>query len=232
MKYNIKIELLLLFFFFPLLSACSFKEDSLMNPSNPQQETIKNNETKDFVEPYVDDNPITLGLYLKKDNSRTLITSYDSPLIQYQDIVSLEVYYTKDQTLSSQNQKNLWHQYYQNYQNIDTYKIGYHISFKIGERKVSKNILTPNDVLEFFDYIQIYLYDDIHQESSWYDHISEEEVQKDTIFTSIKLTASTKIAEITSPITLKAFTYNEDDFDKLGEYRGKSDYQVTINRQG
>lgn len=213
-----------------LFLLCGCSPFNQIQETSSKKEEVKNNEEKDYVEPYIDDNPILLGLYQNQNGTKNLLTSYDSPLIQYQDIISFEVYYTKEDTLVG-NQKELWNQYYQNYQDIDTYKIGYHISFKTRDLEVNQTILNPSDVGSFFDYIQVYLYDDIHQDSGWYDHISQEEVTEETRFTSIKLTASTRINEIISPITLTAFTYNEDDFDENGNYRGGSSYQVVINRK-
>ncbi len=51
------------------------------------------------------------------------MSSYDSDLTLYTDIVSLEVYYNTEETLISGSQKNVWQEYYQKYSNIDNYKI-------------------------------------------------------------------------------------------------------------
>lgn len=195
-----------------------------------KKEVVQEKEEKDYVDPYLDDNPITVGLYQNQKGIKNLITNFNSPLTQYKDIASFEVYYTNENTMSG-NQKTLWNNYYQTYQNIDTYKIGYHINFEATSTKIDKTILSPTDVESFFDYIQIYLYDDINQNSSWYSHITNEEITEKTKLTSIKLTASTKIDEITSPITLTVFTYDNDDFDEFNHYRGNSKYQITINRE-
>lgn len=209
-----------------LVTGCSF----MNKDNNSKTKKVQEKSVPDYVDPYVDSNPIVLGLYWNQAGTRTLMTSYDSSCTQYRDIVSFEVYYTNESTLTG-NQKELWNQFYQTYQEIDDYKIGYFISFSVGNEKYEKLILSPSDVESFFDYVQVYLYDDIHQESNWYSHVSEEEVTDQTLFTSIKLTASTKIDEITSPITLVAFAYDSDDFDEDGNYRGKSSYQVIINKK-
>ena len=210
-----------------ILTSCSLEEEKLQ----PKQEKVGDIKEQDYVEPYVDENPIFLGLYLNENETRILLNSYDSPLTRYQDIVSLEVYYTKDESFTG-NQKQLWHQYYQNYSNIDAYKIGYHINFETNTTTIDKVILNPSDVESFFDYIQVYLYDDINQDSSWYSHITNEEITDTTKLTSIKLTASTKIDEVTSPITITAFTYdNEIDFDTNGQYRGNSSYKIMITKK-
>lgn len=219
---NVIFSLIIIF----TLTSCSFVEDDLKQKT----EIIQEPTIQDYVDPYIDENPISLGLYLNEHGNKSLITSYASPLNQYQDIVSLEVYYTNEQSFSGK-QKELWNTYYQNYQEIASYKIGYHIHFETTSSVIDKTILNPTDVESFFDYIQIYLYDDINQEDGWYDHITQEEVTENTLFTSIKLTASTKIADITSPITLTTFTYDNDDLDKNNNYLGNSKYQITINRK-
>ncbi len=223
-----KFKIVMLCFCILCLSGCSIL-DTKKNLQK-KEESVQKDEEKNFVEPYVDDNPIQLGLYLNQNNSRSLINTYDSDLTMYTDIVSLETYYTQEELLASSNQKNLWNQYYQNYSNIDSYKIGYQIQFTTNSLEVNKTILKPSDVESFFDYIQVYLYDDIHQDDGWYDHITEEEVTEETRFTSIKLTASTKIAEIISPIVVTVFTYDDNDFAEDGSYRGNSRYQITINK--
>ena len=208
------------------LVGCSIKEED-----NFKEEMVKDNVIKNYVEPYVDDNPIILGGYLSNGNNKTLVSSYDSNLSLYQDIVSFEIYYTKEESLSG-SQKNLWNTYYQTYENIDNYKIGYYLSFQVGEETISKLILKPSDGDGIFDYIQVYLYDDINQDGGFYDHVTDEEVTVETIFSSIKLTASTKIDEIVGPIKLVIFTYDsEDDFDENGMYRGNSSYEININRR-
>lgn len=210
-----------------ILVGCTYNGSEGKNKAK----VLDNSDKKDFVEPYIDNNPIKLSLYLNDNGTRNKITSYNSSLIQYKDIVSLEVYYTSDDTIGASNQKEMWNRYYDTYQEINEYKIGYHIKFKTNDGEVDTNILSPNDVFSFFDYIQVYLYDDINQESSFYSHLENDDVTEKTLFTSIKLTASTKIAEVVSPIVISAFTYLNTDFDTEGNYIGTSIYSVTINRE-
>lgn len=221
------IFLLVLF----LLSGCSFKKDMEKledKKSDVKDEIVNDNEV---VDDYVDSNPIKLGMYVHQNGIKNLTSVYDSSFAQYQDIVSFEVYYTTEELLKG-NQKTLWSNYYSNYQeDISFYKIGYNISFEtLSQGKIVKNILSPDDVNDFFDYVQVYLYDDINQTSSWYSHITQSDMTDNTILTSIKLTASTKIDEITGPITLTAFTYDLDDFDEFGNYKGNSTYRAVIQR--
>lgn len=217
-------KIFVLIIFIGVLTGCTIKEDE------PIKEVKVEKQSDDYVDPYIDNNPIILGMYQNNNNQRTLLSTYESPLTIYKDIISLETYYTKDKTFTG-NQKELWNQYLSNYESVSAYKIGYKIEFATAKETFSKNILSPKDTESIFNYIQIYLYDDINQESSYYSHITEEEVTEKTIFTSIKLTASTYIDDITSPIIVTAFTYDSDDFDESNNYRGRSSYKVTINRK-
>lgn len=223
-KITIIITLLL------LLTSCTknIKEDKEKEITNEQEPIIEEQK-----ETYIDDNEIKPGLYLYQNSytNRKLITTFKSPLTQFKDIASFEVFYTQDAEINSANQKQLFNEYKEKYTNNNNYKIGYNIKFTVNnEKEFDLNILKPSDNQEIFNYIQIYLYDDINTKDSFYSHLEDNNVTEDTLFTSIKLTASVYIDQITSPITLSAFTYDADDFDENGKYRGNSIYQITIEK--
>lgn len=211
---------------------------SCSNEIQPRKnENIQNNitskvkeETKDV---YTDNNPISLGIYMYTNSStpRYKTNEYKTNWELNKDICSLEIFYTNEEEIPGSNFKTLWNNYYQNYTNIDSYKIGYLIEFNTAnEGKIKKYIKSPQDTEEIYKYIQVYLYDDIHQDGGWYSHITEEEYNDSNILSSIKLTGSTYIDEITSDISLTAFTYDDDDFDENNEYRGISKQTVIIKR--
>lgn len=207
------------------LSGCSiFKE------SEPKKKIVQEKQEQDYADPYIDTNPIELGMYVNDSGSRTLIKTYNSSFILNQDIVSLEVYYTRENSFYG-NQKVLWNKYYQNYEDIDGYKIGYYISFIVGEETLGKTILKPSDGDSIYDYIQVYLYDDINQGEGIYSHITDGEMTDNTILSSIKLTSSTKIDDVVGPIKVMAFSYSDSDFNGDGTYRGQSSYEVIIDRK-
>ncbi len=189
-------------------------------------------EIKDEIEEekYVDDNKIVLGLYKNYHNgkNRTLIKEYASTWSYHNDISSFEVYYTNEEEISSKNQIALFDEYKDNYLNPLNYKIGYYISFDTLEKSIQKTILSPKDTEDFFEFLEIYLYDDYHRSGGWYSHTTEEEYNSETLLTSIKLTAGVNVQDIISDITLMAFTYDEDDFDENNNYRGVSKYTITI----
>lgn len=202
-------------------------------PPQPKEKETKPNKTiEEEKDNYIDNNPIKLGMYLYTNSStnRKITPEYSTNWILNIDLLSLEVYYTTDNEIPGTNQKQLWNNYYNNYQNIDNYRIGYKIEFIAEGKEISKTILSPQDTEEIYDYMQIYLYDDINQTSNWYDHVDKNKYTETTLLTSIKLTGSTKTNKITSNITLTVFTYDYDDFDENNEYRGISQYTTIIKR--
>ena len=206
-----------------LLVGCSNKKEVKVESKKIIDEEI----TKNEKEVYVDTNPIKLSLYVDKKK----INEYNSPMTIYKDIVSLECYYTEDNSIIDGKFKEVFNKYYANYQNIEEYKIGYYIRFNTSDGEVSKYIYNPSDVESFFNYIQVYLYDDVHQESSYYSHVTKEEYNDNTLLTSIKLTASTYIDRVNSDVEVTAFTYKKEDINDKNEYIGKSKYKVIIKRQ-
>ena len=213
------------------LTSCSYKTQPINKKDN--KKNITSNVKEEIKDTYIDNNPITLGIYMYTNSStpRYKTNEYKNNWELNVDICSLEIFYTNEDQIPGTNFKNLWNNYYQNYTDINSYKIGYLIEFNTAnEGKIKKYIKSPQDTDSIYKYIQLYLYDDIHQDGGWYSHITENEYNNDSILTSIKLTGSTYIDEITSDISLTAFTYDDDDFDENGEYRGISKQTVIIKR--
>lgn len=232
MKIKILLILLLL-----IVCGCENKNDNA-NLQNYVDETSNKQNISDVEEGvvediYIDNNPIKLGLYLYTNSAtnRKLLSEYNTEWIVGVDLCSLEVYYTNEESISGTSQKQVWYSYYDRYENIENYKIGYNIEFDTTVEKINKTILSPEDTNEIFNYIQIYLYDDIHQNGGWYSHITKEEYNDDSILSSIKLTGSDNTDKIISDITLTAFTYDQDDFNENNEYRGSSKFVTIIKRK-
>ncbi len=201
-----------------LLTACSNQSNSPKNIDLDKQLDIS-------INTYQDNNPITIGLY----EDEHLIKDYHVKLTNMKDITVFNIYYTNQDPLENNYIKYNWNKYYKNYENIDKYKIGFIISFEAEGKLYKEQILTPDCEYIFAPYLYVYLYDDINQPNgSWYSHLLPEEVTDKTIFSSIKLFMANKATDISSPITLTVFTYDEDDFDSSNNYIGKSKYTTTI----
>ena len=196
------------------------------------EDTILSEKEVENIPEYIDDNPIKLGLFLYDNNyhnKEVIKDVYYADFIPNKDIGSFEVFLTDDDIIDGTSFKDTWNKYYNNYEDISNYKIGYNIKFMLyNGTNYEANILEP-DIFKFSDYFYIYLYDDIHQvDGTSYSHL--ERMEDNTLITSIKLYAVEGIDKVES-IILSAFTYDEDAFDDNYNYRGNSLYVIRIKRK-
>lgn len=186
----------------------------------------------EYVKTYVDNNPITVGIYLVGDDNKIRLLKED-----YQNFkTSLDMEYYKcvftNKNILEGSFKTVFNKYYNTYQNINNYKIGYHIKFNTRDgKKIEQTVLKPSDVYSYFDYVMTFMYDSIHQ-TGHYSHLNDEDIKDNTLLMSIKLTGGNLIDEIIDPIILTTFTYDSiDDFDINNNYRGISSYSIIIYRK-
>ena len=176
-----------------------------------------------------------IGLYIHgQDLSiHNLITEYVSNWEKGKDIECFEAFTTNEKTVTGNGFKNAWEPYWNKYSDAADCKIGYCLTFTLNSSEVfTKTIKAPTDTAQYFNYIELYIYDDVHQtQGVWYTHLSESDIKDNTFMTSIKLTAGSKISEV-KDIKLSAFTYSSDkDFDPVtGMYIGKNSYEITVTR--
>ena len=175
---------------------------------------------------YVDNNPIKVGLY--KNNK--LVKDYHVKFKDRTDIAIFNIVFTNEENLGNDNFKNTWKKYYNQYNDINDYKIGFEVSFTAGNEEYNNLILDPKTQSKLHPYLYTFLYDDIHN-SGHYSHVEAKDVKDDTIYSSIKLYMHLQSNEISSPITLTVFTYKNDNDFELGHYRGNSKYTITIYNQ-
>ena len=217
-----KKYLLIVLCLFILIGCSKVEETNNEVAEEPEETVIEVPEEK-----YTDDNPIKVGLYM----NGKLMNEYNKRVVDGEDLLSVDVYFTDEADVGSSNTKYNFNKYYNNYENISNYKIGFDVSFDAGDKHYHHVVLDPDVEYVLNPYVYIYLYDDVHQaDGSWYSHITMDEYNENTIFSSIKLYMAERTSEITSPITLKVFTYDsEEDFDEEGNYRGISSHTMTIN---
>jgi len=218
-----------------LLTACTKTEElEKEEPNNEteQKETIENEEEKEKIPEYQDNNPIKLGLFLYDNNYKNknvLKDTYYAEFSSWKDIGSFEVFYTEDEIINGTSFKDVWKKYYNNYQNIDGYKIGYNLKFILSDgTNFEYNYFEP-DIYRFSEYFYVYHYDDVHQKDGVvYSHL--EKMEENTLMTSMKIHAGESIEEVENFI-LSVFTYNDsENFDSEGNYRGNSRYTIRIKK--
>lgn len=177
----------------------------------------------------------TIGLYVpnKEKNNRELITTFKSNWIKGKDITCFEAFATREPVIPNTQFITAWKSYWDNFKDSSEYKIGYFMTLTLDtSEQLSVRILTPQDTEIYKPYIETYLYDDFHQTPGvFYSHVIPSQLNKDTICTSIKLTAGVK-SEKVKEITLSAFAYQSDkDFDPATKkYIGKLSYEIKVLR--
>lgn len=200
-----------------LLTGCTKNEPEVIEKEETKEEVIE--------EKYVDNNPITIGIY---ENDISLVKEYKLKKVSRNETI-FSFYYTNEENLGNRRQKENWHKYFNQYENIGNTKIGFYFSFYVGEEKIEKTILKP-DTFAFAPYFYIYIYDDINQpDNTFYSHLEESDVDDNTIFSAIKIFLMDP-SNITSPIEFTVFTYDDlEDFDENNNYRGNSKYKINID---
>ncbi len=193
--------------------------EEVNNFTNIIGDSLNNMKTPD----YVDTNPIKIGLYQNSKLVKELHTNFQDK----KDIAVLNIFYSNDENLDSNNLKSNWNKYYKQYENIDNYKIGFYVTFKANDKEYENLLLDPSNQHKLHPYLYLYLYDGIHQ-TGRYSHLKKEDISDETIYTTIKLYMHLNSNEITSPITLSVFTYKDENDFLNNKYRGNSIYTIKI----
>ena len=152
--------------------------------------------------------PDKLGLYIAENNERIFVDKFTSKWTVGKDIDCFEVLTSNEQSLHGKF-GDLWKSSWANFSNTKNVKVGYKLEIHLLSGEIfSFDVKTPKDALQYKEYIEVYLYDDIHV-SGWYSHLEEDDMEDETIITSIKLTATPKQNEI-NKIHLTAYLYTPD----------------------
>ena len=166
---------------------------------------------------------IDLGIYVEENGIKTLITSHTT--LWYPEEI-MGVFYaipSTDETLDkSISFDKLWKEKISTYDNYSNLRIGYNISFTLNTGEtIYRVILNPDDAYYMFPKVMVFLYDDVNLvPGKKYYHITQDEMNENTICSSIKLVGDKETKNIVSDINLTAFCYDsKDDFDKnTGKY--------------
>ena len=169
--------------------------------------------------------PNVVGIYIPATDgtrNRVRITEFSSVRTAKTDIDCFEILASREEICAGKSFAGIWNDAWAQHENTEGPKIGFIIHFSLpGGQYVHTQILKPSDTLDFYEYLEIYLYDDIHQDGGWYTHLEDKDMTEETIISSIKLTSGSKISQV-GDISLTAFLYQGDDcFDSKGEYIGE-----------
>ena len=246
-----KVYLMIIAFCMVMLTACADESDGVsdyvpgpdeklqssdMNQYESESESETEKETEDETELETEASGPTvavpiIGIYCNTvEGDRPLVTTWDEPWVEKKDIAEFGIFPTNEPTLPNTTLRDIWSPLWEAYEGWEACKIGYKLEIKLKTGwEYSKIIKNPDDVNRFMEYIEVYMYDDIHQiPGNWYSHLLMEEIDEETVITSFKLTAGSAYEEV-EHIRLTAFVYDsEDDFDEKGEYIGPVSYTIDV----
>ena len=210
-----------------VLTGCSKKEEIKELKKDDKEEIVELEEKK---EEYIDTNPIKIAFY-SGNGSYKKLNSFSSKVEAFKEIGIFSILLSDEDEVSGSNRKSLYKELSSKYENFNNYKIGYSVKFETTDGEVHENILKPQvyNSYSFGEYLYVWLYDDINT-TGWHSHIEPEEYNDNTVLSSIKLMWGNNSEKITSNIELSVFTYDADDFDELGHYRGNSISSVIIEK--
>ena len=115
-------------------------------------------------------------------------------------------------------------------EDIKSKKINTMIALK--QDRITRSIYDWENILSFLEENEAYLdfvYDDINT-TGWHSHIEENDYNDNTVMSSIKLMATEEGSNKIENVLVTVFTYDNDDFDLNGNYRGISKSTLTIKR--
>ena len=147
--------------------------DRVSNLINNPTPTITPEPTPD----YVDTNPIVVGIY--KD--RKLITEYNKKFKDQTDIAIFSIFFTNEKNVGNGNFKTTWKKYYNQYEDISEYKIGFEIDVEINGERIENVMLNAKNQHKIYPTLYAYLYDDIHN-SGYYSHVTMDDVKDNTVY--------------------------------------------------
>lgn len=243
MKYKILLAFALCA---ALLAGCGNGEEPPVNlldqepvsttESTPEETTLPEEPTapeETTVPPTAPEiSPDVIGLYIPAtDGSRNRNRQYifDGKREMGKDIDCFEVLISDQEVVAGSGYVDMFWDCWNNSSPDENAKIGFHLEFDLADgTQVSQTLLKPSDSRDFFDYLEIYMYDDVNAAPGWYSHLEDDQMKENTLISSIKLTAGSKIAEV-GDIRLTAFVYTGDDcFDANGNYIGTVSHSITL----
>ena len=158
---------------------------------------------------------------------------FESVWEYYSDIAGFYIFACEEDVFPYEGLRDRWNNLWNSYADASFAKTGFEITITLNDDEVKTvTVLSPEDTEEIFEYVELYLYDDIHQEpGAWYSHLLPEQMTENTIMSSIKVTTGEKIEQV-KKIHLVAFVYTEECEDEVfnedGRYIGGNYREVTF----
>ena len=208
-------------------------ENNNQESDTPENNTPEDSDPEPAPPTAPEISPNIIGIYIPAADgtkNRVRITEFSFTRTPKQDIDCFEILASREDVCAGKSFSGIWNAAWEQHDNTEGTKIGFVIDVSLsGGKNIHKQILRPGDTKDFCEYLEIYMYDDIHQDGGWYTHLEDNDISAETIISSIKLTGGSKIWEVTK-ISLTAFFYQGDVcFDEHGDYIGEVTETIVIS---
>lgn len=153
--------------------------------------------------------PCLIGFYdeLSGNGTYTRLSEWNQPWVLGKDIAVFDVIPSSEEELTGYSYKKLWKEESDKISPDKPAKPYFVLEYtlKDGTEKTEEiRSYADAEAIISEGYLEVYLYDDIHQDGGWYYHLTEEDTNEDTVISSFKLTAGKMIYSVMS-ITLTAY---------------------------
>lgn len=154
--------------------------------------------------------PCLMGFYddLQDNGTYTRLAEWKAPWIVGRDIAVFDIIPSTAETLSSPSYKRLWNEEENKNFPDSEFKPWFILEYTLNDgtsEEITINGYEDAQKVTDNGYLEIYLYDDIHQEEgAWYYHLTKDTTTENTVISSVKLTAGKLISSVTT-IRLTAF---------------------------
>ncbi len=160
---------------------------------------------------------------------------YSTDWIYYNDILLFTNFPTNPDSIAYSEFRDVFRNGWNAYADAAASKIGYEVKLTMndGTQRIA-TLLKPSDTQSIFDYVEVYLYDDVNRAyGEWYSHLEDAAMNENTFISGIKLTTG-KWIDLVGYVDLTMFTYqSEADFDsETGRYIGGNYNTMHVTRKG
>lgn len=175
---------------------------------------------------------IPVNLYIPDGSGvRHKLGEFEGPWKKGKDIDCFEALVSDADILQGKNFYSICKEAWSTLPDPYAMKIGYTLRYTLADgSEISMQILSPKDI-SHTEYVECYLYDDVHQDGGFYTHLSESGMKDNTLITSIKLTCGKQIDQL-QDMHLGVFLYDSpEQFDSQGKYIGHWKNEIEICRK-
>ena len=177
--------------------------------------------------------PDVISFYHPKDKNYSprirMGETYTGPWKKGKDIGSFEAIPSEEEVLDGSFFGDIFGAAWTAFPDANSCKIGYTLRYTLDDgSEIRYTMLSPKHI-EHTEYIECWLYDDYHRKPhKFYSHLKPNTMKRETLITSIKLTAGKQISHVTD-IWLTAFICASlDDFDADRNYIGPTSCTIHI----